>query len=805
MKDLFHSFSLADLFSDAPEGVVFLDRKGRILKVNGAFSRMVFSPPERGMNISHYIAYQDKKAWDKHFTRFIEGPRGSVNIISRFNSNKPGSLCWWQMNIKKIVKGKFRGLVIFISDFTHIKELEARQRRAREEAEAATQGKSEILANTSHEIRTPIHTIIGMSDLMAETSLDEEQREYSSQIQFAASVLLSLVNDILDISKIEAGKIEIEYTEFDLPQLLEAMVNLETLEVHKKGLELAYQIDPSVPQYVVGDPFRIRQVITNLISNARKFTSEGQILLRAHGVPATDGKVHLTFEVEDSGIGITREQQAKLFAAFQQADSSTTRKYGGTGLGLFISRNLVNMMGGTMGVVSTEGQGSRFFFELALEKGEREASRSDVGADFYEGVSVLLVDDNEDIRTITRGYLEEWGCKVTDASNGEDALELLRQGQGSKSYDVCIVDQAMRQMDGWQVASEVRADEVLKNFPMILTPLKGKGSDEAKMKLLGWFDDYLTKPIGKRELLEKLYRVLNRHQDERDGPVELIPELETVDDEGLIYDEAQSDWIGKDILVVEDHLVNQQLFRTILERLSCLVRCVENGKLAVESVRKSVPDLIFMDCQMPVMNGYEATEEIRKLGHDVPIVAVTASAIRDEKVKCEKCGMDGLISKPFKKGDIMGVLYEYFSPHRERDDSQDILKQDNTVSLKAEPVELSEKNGIDEREIFNYPAALETFLGDETTLRGLLEPFRNKVAGQLRTLSDDREGKDMENIREIAHSIKGSARNLDMSRLGNVAEKLEFTSRDGIAEPIPALLDEMRVEFEYLSEILERY
>ncbi|MDC7225121.1 MAG: response regulator [Spirochaetales bacterium] len=797
MKDLFRSFTLADVFSDAPEGVAFLDCQGRILKVNSAFCRMVNSRPEPGMNISYYIAYQDKKAWDSQFSLFMEGDKTNLNIISRFRSHKSEGVRWWQLTIKKVVKESFKGLVVLISDFTHIKELEARQRKAKEEAEAATRGKSEILANTSHEIRTPIHTIIGMSDLMAETALDEEQQEYSSQIQFAASVLLSLVNDILDISKIEAGKIEIEYTEFDLPQLLEALINLETLEVHKKGLELAYHIDPAVPQYVVGDPFRIRQVITNLISNARKFTSKGQIILKAGSTELPGGQVRLLFEVEDSGIGITREQQATLFSAFQQADSSTTRKYGGTGLGLFISRNLVTMMGGTMGVTSLEGKGSCFSFQLDLNKGQKPSTRNEVGDDFYRGVSVLLVDDNEEIRRITGGYLEEWGCLVTEAANGEDALELLRKGGGPESFDLCIVDQAMKKMDGWQMASEVRADEKLKVLPMILTPLKGKGSEEAKMKLLGWFEDYLTKPILKRELLEKLYQVLNTTQGVDEGPVELLPELESVDDDSLTFEEAQSDWIGKDILVVEDHLVNQQLFRTILERLSCLVRCVDNGSLAVESVKKSVPDLIFMDCQMPLMNGYEATERIRALGHQVPIVAVTASAITNEREKCEACGMNGLITKPFKKRDIMEVLYRYFSDNREADefDESDSEEQES-------PVDLSESEGLEESEIFNFTAALETFLGDEETLRSLLEPFRNKVSRQLRTLGDE---KDLNTIREIAHSIKGSSRNLDMSRLGNAAEKLEHAARDEEEDSLSALIKELAVEFEHLAAVLDRY
>ena len=800
MKDLFHSFSMADLFSDAPEGVAFLDREGTILKVNSSFCRMVKSRPRAGMNISQYIAYQDKKAWETQFSLFMESRKVSLNIISRFNSSKPEGVRWWQLTIKKVEKNGFGGLVLLITDITHIKELEARQRRAKEEAEAATRGKSEILANTSHEIRTPIHTIIGMSDLMAETNLDEEQQEYSSQIQFAASVLLSLVNDILDISKIEAGKIEIEYTEFDLYQLLEALINLETLEVHRKGLELAFWVESNVPQYVIGDPFRIRQIITNLISNARKFTSKGQIILKARCEGESGGMVHLVFEVEDSGIGITREQQAKLFSAFQQADSSTTRKYGGTGLGLFISRNLVNMMGGNMGVTSKEGEGSCFFFHLDLQRGVKESSIGRVADDFYKGVTILLVDDNEKIRSLTKGYLEEWGCRVVEASNGEDGLALLRKGGGPESYDVCIVDQAMRKMDGWQMASEIRADENLKALPLILTSLKGKGSDEAKMKLLGWFDDYLTKPISKRDLLEKMYSVLNQ-SPEGESPDELIPELESVDDSEVVLEAAMSDWIGKDILVVEDHLVNQQLFRTILERLSCLVRCVDNGKLAVESVRKSRPDLIFMDCQMPIMNGYEATEEIRRLGFDIPVVAVTASAISNEREKCEKCGMNDLITKPFKKKDIMAVLYKFFS-HGEEDGGHPLAAE---AVFDAEQVDVTESDGIEEKDIFNFEAAVETFLGDKETLLGLLEPFRKKVSGQMRSLIDDKNENDLESIREIAHSIKGSSRNLDMARLGNVAEKLEFTARDGIKEPISSLIEEMRVEFEHLSAVLDRY
>jgi two-component system sensor histidine kinase/response regulator len=801
MNDLFRNLSMADLFSDAPEGVAFLDREGRILKVNSAFCHMVQEKPQGAMNLSYFIAFQDKKAWDQQFRLFINSSKNHIVIISRFNSNRPESVRWWQLTIKKVRKDSFDGLVVLISDFTHIKELEARQRRAVEEAEAATRGKSEILANTSHEIRTPIHTIIGMTELMAETKLDEEQQEYSSQVQFAASVLLSLVNDILDISKIEAGKIQIEHTEFDLYKLMEALINLETLEVHKKGLELAYHIPPEIPQFVMGDPLRIRQIITNLISNARKFTSQGQIILNITHGGIKNGKTRLNFDVGDSGIGIPLDKQAKLFSAFQQADSSTTRKYGGTGLGLFISQNLVNQMGGTMGLTSEEGKGSHFSFTLDFEVVEKDNQPPKVSRDFYEGIRLLLVDDNDAIRNITKTYLEQWGCLVDEAANGEAALDLLKKGKGQETYALCIVDQAMRKMDGWQLASEVRADNSLKNLPLILTPLKGKGSDEAKMKLLGWFDDYLTKPISSRDLLEKVHHVLNLHQKGKSAPLELVRELSSPSEETSPYEQGRAAWGNRDILVVEDHLVNQQLFKTILVRLSCRVRCVENGLLALEAVKEQEPDLIFMDCQMPVMNGYESTREIRKTGSQVPIIAVTASAINNERIKCEEAGMNDLITKPFKKEDIMSVLYKYFS----KEEQENSIPEELAPLEEEETVDISQALGVDEAAIFNFPAALETFLGDEATLVGLLAPYRKKVAAQLEELKKDTQGRDLDNIREVAHSIKGSSRNLDMKRLGNSAEKLENTARDGIKEPIPDLINELEEEFTLLCRVLDRY
>ncbi|MBI9098650.1 MAG: response regulator, partial [Spirochaetaceae bacterium] len=612
--------------------------------------------------------------------------------------------------------------------------------------------------------RTPIHTIIGMSELLHETHLDVEQSEYENQIRFSADVLLSLINDILDFSKIEAGKLTLETTEINLIELVERVVDLVTLEANKKGVEVGLFIENGVPEFVYGDPVRLRQIILNLFNNAVKFTSRGEIVVAIHKEREDAASVRLRFAVVDSGIGISEENQKSLFQAFQQADKSTTRKFGGTGLGLAISKNLVELMGGALRVKSSFNIGSTFYFSIPLKKGRKNIQPyNNVPENLFSNTTVLLIDDNKKIRTICKTCLIEWGCSVDEVDNGKDALIRLREeADKGTPYSLCMIDQMMQGMDGWQLASEINADHYYSETSLILMSLKGKGSVEAKMKLLGWFDEYIQKPVKKDDLYNKITKVLFEDMN-RESAVDDIEELEEVEDTDLGQSQAkvsEQEIIEKaNILIVEDHPVNQQLFKTILKKIGYPSDTASNGLEAVEAVEKHHYDLIFMDCQMPVMNGYEATKKIREMALKIPIIAVTASATTGEYEKCIESGMTDFLTKPFKKADLLPVLKKW-------------------LSLEKIEEKISEGKGGISSDVFDYDDAVNTFMGDRNIVLDLLQAQISKMESQLEELASGDFSVDYENVRQIGHSIKGSCRNLSMKNLGDIGEELELGGRD---------------------------
>jgi two-component system sensor histidine kinase/response regulator len=804
--NLFKDISLEELYENSPEGVVLLSLSGGLVDSNSSFSRMVANLPLLGQSISSCIAPNDRDPWRKTLKLFTEDPsRQALKISCRYLAPS-GEIRWGQFHLKKINTPDFNGIVAILHDITTVKELERGLRSAKEQAEEATRVKTEFLANTSHEIRTPIHTIIGMSELLLDTALDEEQQEYSSQIQFGATVLISLVNDILDMSKIEAGKLEIEYTPFDLHDLLNSIVNMVTLEVHNKGVELGLYIAPEVPRMLRCDPVRIRQVVVNLITNACKFTSKGQIILICEE-KRRDGNISfIHIQVEDSGIGIPLDKQQNLFAAFQQADSSTTRKYGGTGLGLYISRNLVEGMGGQLDFNSDPGRGSSFYFTLGMEILDSHDDILPLPSKFLSSVKILLVDDNDRIRNLTARYLRFWGAEVREIARGEDALRILKNPLEGPGYQICLVDQQMPGIDGWQFASEVHSDQDI-DIPLILTPMKGRSTDEAKMKLLGWFDDYVTKPMNPKELIAKVYRTL-RSGDRVDSS--LLEELPTVDS---IQIEDQVDpsmeLLLRKILVVVDHLVNQQLFKTILEKLGCQVYCAENGKEALELYGETKPELIFMDCQMPVMNGYEAAKELRNMGCQLPIIAVTASAVKDERQRCEKVGMDDILHKPFKKEDLLVYLTKYLQEDNPSAELEELSSDDQVpgedIDFQQEETPSSNSPLLGNPAVFDYQEALKTFLGNEAVVLDILPKYKEKLQKQLQSFDALIVQEQWEQLRQEAHSIKGSSWNLSMNTLGKRAEQLEIAAAQGNVKEITQIISSLKADFHLLIEQINLY
>ncbi len=804
------------IFKESPIGMALISSSCNILSANRAFLRLIGQSNAKGIRLTSMFHPEDIEPFLKGFTGIIDAELETFSEELRYfpspnaGENGEGGR-WLRLNLYPVNASNRKVLVGFFEDISGQKKLEIELRRAKESsqkarkaAEKETRIKSDFLANMSHEIRTPIHTITGMSELLGETELDPEQQEYIDQIVFSADVLLSLINDVLDFSKIEAGKLSLELIDFDLQKMAEDAVDLVALEAHKKGLETAVSVDNTIPTLLKGDPVRLRQVIVNLFNNAVKFTHEGQVVVFVEKQSESEKAVKLKFRVEDTGIGIPEEKKSKLFKVFSQVDSSTTRKYGGTGLGLSISKNLANMMNGEIGVESEEGEGSTFWFTAQLEK-QGEVSFYHSLEKNYFPFRVLLVDDNPTVRNILREYLGEWGCEVEEVSNGPSALKVLREAQNAEHpYDICLVDLLMPGMDGWQFASEVNADERLENTQLVLMSPTGKSGDEAKMKLLHWFSGYINKPVKKGKLFEIIFSVTNTEGES------VQEEFGTGDEESI---EMVEEITGGKFLVAEDHEVNQQLFKTILENLGHEVHIANNGVEAVKAVKSQSYDLIFMDVQMPEMNGYEATTSIRELGVNTPIIAVTASALKGEEEKCLDVGMNGFLVKPFKKKDLIPILEKWFEQGRK-------MGSEYTRSYKASAEEVSNtvaqeggaegsgargmKEDFGELEELEAADEAELIEDDEVTEQTQLTEEADEVKG-VEELEELKKGGEF-NIQEVSEGVQEPteiAASNDANQKIGVVEK-PFEDNDAIVD-LEETLDNFMGKRDIVAKVIESY
>ncbi|MFW5653111.1 MAG: response regulator, partial [Planctomycetota bacterium] len=566
--------------------------------------------------------------------------------------------------------GEAAGIIGVMTDITDYRRMEQEISASRDAAEAANLAKSEFLANMSHEIRTPMNGVLGMAELMSQTELTDEQREYIDTVVVSATSLLTIINDILDFSAIEAGKMKLDPRDVDLRTSIEEVGQLLASKADEKNLDLIIRYDPKAPRHVIADGGRLRQVIMNLAGNAIKFTQQGHVMVNVSAEKASSSTAETTFtiSIEDTGIGMSRDAQARVFEKFTQADLSTTRKYGGTGLGLAISRQLIEMMGGQLRVESEPGQGSTFTIDLTLPLGDGDDA---IAPSMFEALSqrTLVVDDHPVNRQVMAEYLRTWGVRCEVVASGPAALQAVDAAKAANDpFRVVILDHHMPEMDGVEVARHLREQPKRDDHAMIMLTSMGSAPQPDEMRDRG-FVAWINKPIRYSHLFDALLtaHAVCRKRDgmpNTDNAIEEPPEQPRSIRPGADAERSQYD---ARILLVEDNVFNQKVAVRMLQQLGCTVKIAADGLEALGMLEEQRFDLIFMDCQMPVLNGFETTRTIRQFeeeGERLPIVAMTANAMKTDREQCLQSGMDDYISKPISGKAIDDVLRKYFTPIR---------------------------------------------------------------------------------------------------------------------------------------------
>ena len=781
------------LFEDSRDAIFISDPRGKLIDVNQSMLDLFGYARSEMVQLTFWDTYVNPDERTSLYQAIEQ--TGTVRDFELKLQTKNGAQmdCLLTATARRADDGRVLAFQGIVRDITKRKQVEADLRKhrehleelvedrtaelgkatlkaqqAQEAADDANAAKSSFLANMSHELRTPMNAVIGMTHLAMKTELTPKQHDYLSKIQSSAHSLLGIINDILDFSKIEAGKLDMESVDFGLDDVLENLTNLITVRAQeKRDLEVLFAIDPDVPRLLVGDPLRLGQVLINLANNAVKFTEAGEIVISTELLKQEDDQVTLKFSVRDTGVGLNREQIARLFQAFTQADVSTTRKFGGTGLGLTISKRLVNMMHGEIWVESEPGQGSTFMFTAAFGRGrEKDKDRFTPSPDL-RGMKVLVVDDNATSREILQSILASFSFDASLASSGEEGLTELENADENHPYELVIMDYKMPGIDGIEAARRIKQHPHLNTIPAVVMVTNYGTEEVMEMADETGLDGFLLKPVNPSVLFDAIMHAVGKD----------VPKRSLISRENAREGRPLQHIMGARVLLVEDNEINQQVAKEILESAHLNVSIANNGQEAVDALKEGAYDVVLMDVQMPVMDGYEATRKIRNNPQfeDLPIIAMTAHALTGDREKSLEAGMNDHVSKPIDPEVLFRTIGKWVKRSaQEVTGLGGAAEIEITTSVASyDTIDFPELDGI------NIRAGVKRLLGNKKSYRRILRKFRQDFEHAAESIKDLINEEKYDEAEIMAHSIKGAGANIGAEALQATAGALEMLIKDG--------------------------